>query len=224
MKDSHFVDPARREIKINAKDLARFWAKVDKNGPTIPHMSGPCWTWLASKNADGYGKFRLSGQARIAHRVSFLIAGGVFTEAKPHCLHQCDNPACCNPAHLFTGSNQDNVADRESKGRNNPPRGDVHYSRTAPERLARGDSNGSRAKPERLARGDANGARTRPEKRPRGEKHGCAKLSDVDCEIIRSSPLSGVVLGRKFGISQQHISRIRTGKNRRITDPNNTTL
>lgn len=42
-------------------------------------------------------------------------------------LHKCDNPPCRTLEHLFLGTNADNVADREAKGRNRPPRGEVHY-------------------------------------------------------------------------------------------------
>lgn len=50
--------------------------------------------------------------------------------------HSCDNPPCCNPAHLFVGSQSANLADMRSKGRS--ATGDRHSSRTHPERVARG--------------------------------------------------------------------------------------
>lgn len=87
----------------------RFWAKVDKRGPDA------CWPWLASRCDSGYGKFRVGKMTR-SHRVAFELGGGEIPDGQ--CvLHRCDNPACCNPAHLFVGTFNDNVQDMVRKGR-----------------------------------------------------------------------------------------------------------
>jgi hypothetical protein len=86
-----------------------------------------CWEWLGSKR-NGYGRMivgsRKDGTRRSvsAHRVSFELEYGDIPSGMVVC-HKCDNPCCVNPSHLFVGTRQDNVDDRESKGRNNPPRG-----------------------------------------------------------------------------------------------------
>lgn len=65
------------------------------------------------------------GATEGAHRLSFA-----FVNAKsPYpdmVLHHCDNPACCNAAHLFLGTTQDNTADKMAKGRHRcaPQRGE----------------------------------------------------------------------------------------------------
>lgn len=38
-------------------------------------------------------------------------------------LHACDNRPCCNPAHLFEGTQKDNIADMIAKGRGNLQKG-----------------------------------------------------------------------------------------------------
>ena len=52
-----------------------------------------------------------------AHRAAYLYAGGKLGSAKPLVCHSCDNPPCCNPAHLWPGTNADNLQDMRDKGR-----------------------------------------------------------------------------------------------------------
>lgn len=100
----------------------RFWSKVNKKSDF------ECWEWMAYKNKEGYGKFKVGGKkgtAVGAHRIAFELTNGLIKqeEGKPRILvcHKCDNPPCCNPNHLFLGTDQDNVNDREKKGRNKIP-------------------------------------------------------------------------------------------------------
>lgn len=173
---------------LTESDKARFWAKVDRNGPTMPHMDSPCWEWTAFRLKEGYGRFGLSdGKIHLAHRIAFVLAAEVFPEGKANCLHRCDNPPCCNPDHLFAGDGKDNTTDMMSKGRG--------ISRC----------------------GDASGSRLHPEKRPRGESHKSAKLTNAQCAFIKSSPLSGRALGRELGVSGEQINRIRRGASRSPT-------
>lgn len=93
---------------------SRFWAKVEK--------ADGCWLWVGAKNRKGYGVINTASGMSLAHRVSFVLSGAPIPSAK-HVLHQCDTPACVNPAHLFLGTNLDNVRDRDSKRRGNQVHG-----------------------------------------------------------------------------------------------------
>lgn len=109
----------------------QFFAKVNPNGPTPAHRPdlGPCHVWLGYRMPEpwSYGRLGFQGRYVLAHRLAFYLAHGRWPE--PNACHHCDNPSCVNPAHLFEGSHQDNVDDRETKGRNKPPpRGEKHHS------------------------------------------------------------------------------------------------
>jgi predicted XRE-type DNA-binding protein len=104
---------ATKEIpEIRGKDKDRFWSRVDKSG-------GPdaCWPWTGAKFPDGYGYFSLGGIGRCAHRVAFLLSGGILN-CGDLCLHgPCNNPSCCNPSHLSAGdSKKNNGSDKERDG------------------------------------------------------------------------------------------------------------
>lgn len=75
-----------------------------------------CWEWIAERNRKGYGMFWHKDSMTGAHRASYELHVGEIPDAL-HVLHRCDNPPCVNPEHLFLGTNQDNVDDRQRKGR-----------------------------------------------------------------------------------------------------------
>lgn len=75
-----------------------------------------CWIWIASRNGQGYGNFKINGQSEKAHRVAYKLVYGEIP-GNLYVLHTCDNPSCCNPLHLFLGSQADNVQDMCVKGR-----------------------------------------------------------------------------------------------------------
>lgn len=118
----------------------RFWSKVDKNGPTMPHMSTPCWVWIGGKTGNGYGGITIRGRMRGAHRVAWELTHGPIPNGM-QVLHECDNPVCVR--HLFLGTHHDNIDDCLRKGRwAGAGRGSLHWSRRHPERIARGQKNG----------------------------------------------------------------------------------
>jgi hypothetical protein len=97
----------------------RFWAKVNKDGPTQPHMETPCWVWTAHKQDRGYGTIQVDGKCRKASRVAIQLSGRLIAADECAC-HHCDNPSCVRPDHLFVGSRADNSRDMRLKGRQGP--------------------------------------------------------------------------------------------------------
>lgn len=100
----------------------RFWARVNRNGPTMPGMDTPCWEWTGRKDRDGYGRLEADGLSHAkAHRVAWRLVNGPIPEGEVIC-HHCDNPACVRSepdgsGHLFPGSQMENIHDSIAKGR-----------------------------------------------------------------------------------------------------------
>lgn len=106
----------RRRIGRFARPFAeRFWEKVDRRSPD------ECWPWLGrARTSFGYGAFAIGrDRANRAHRIAWELTNGPVPVGLS-ALHRCDNPPCCNPAHLFLGTQADNIADMVAKGRHRP--------------------------------------------------------------------------------------------------------
>jgi hypothetical protein len=102
----------------------KFWKTVAVQG------ADECWLWTAGKQGGGYGAFyhARTNKQELAHRVSWQLHFGKIPHGL-HVLHKCDVRACCNPRHLWIGTNADNMADRDAKGRCIPPphyKGEAH--------------------------------------------------------------------------------------------------
>ena len=90
----------------------RFWRHVDRGGG-----ESECWPWSGAHNRFGHGNFLNDrGEKTTAHRVAWEFANGPIPVNMCVC-HRCDNPPCCNPAHLFLGTRGDNANDMAAKGR-----------------------------------------------------------------------------------------------------------
>jgi hypothetical protein len=198
------------EAAKTVQDIAdRFWARVDRT--TTPDG---CWPWTGGAGGFGYGRLRLGKKKVMTHRVAWELTNGPIPEGIL-VLHDCDNPPCCRPDHLFLGDHAANVADRHAKGR-----------------TAMGDRHGTRIHPESLhpATGDRNGARTHPEANwfvknrgsgLKGEANPTTKLSDAQVEALRADyaadPVRGkkAALARKYGITKGRVSQLIKGNSRR---------
>lgn len=156
------------------------------NKVNIPDDRG-CWEYLGGKDKNGYGQFWINDLRRSipAHRAMYIAMNGQIPPNLVVC-HKCDNPSCCNPDHLFLGTDNDNVQDRVKKGRS--ASGDQHGSRTHPEKIRRGEANNKCKFPDTI-------------------------IVEIR-ELYTSGNFSYSQLSKKFGISKSQISNIVKNKQR----------
>lgn len=92
-----------------------------------PEPNTGCWLWAGRVNKSGYGigSFHDGKKIQLAHRFSYYLHYNDFDFTK-WVLHKCDNPTCVNPEHLYLGDVQQNVRDRDNRGRQKTKRGFEH--------------------------------------------------------------------------------------------------
>jgi len=74
------------------------------------------WTACANNKTNGYGLINIDGKMEYAHRMAYELYVGKIPDGL-FVLHKCDVRLCCNPEHLFVGTQKENLDDMTRKGR-----------------------------------------------------------------------------------------------------------
>lgn len=92
-----------------------FWSNV------YVGSDSECWEWISYSGTREYAETKWHGKNVRCHRKAYELFYHTEIPEGMQVCHTCDNPPCCNPHHMFLGTFQDNVDDRERKGRNKLP-------------------------------------------------------------------------------------------------------
>ena len=192
---------------LNATAVTRFWGRVRK--------TAGCWIWR-HRAPGGYATFATNGRGSChpAHRVSWFIAYGEIPIGV--CvLHRCDNPRCIRPDHLFLGTPQDNSDDKVAKGR-------YRHASKLTARDVREIRRSDDPQDVLAARYGVNASNISQVQRGHSWKHlpgarterrlpYATKLTLIDVHAIRESTEPPKQLATRFGLTRNHVYKIRNG-------------
>jgi len=183
------------------------WNKVAIRG------ADDCWPYIGHCNSFGYGLHQHNGKQIRAHRLALYEKSGPAPTDKPFALHSCDNPPCCNPAHLRWGSQADNNADKLSRGR--------HHHATATHCKRGHEFSSENTRTTKGKRECLTCERIRAEKyiqqaggrrgRATGERCGSSKLTREEVVMIHGDNRPHRAIAADYGVSHTQIGAIKRG-------------
>lgn len=175
----------KREIRHHRR-ARLFWDRVRVGA------IDECWEYQGYRHPTNYGAFRIDGE-EYTHRVAWTLTYGKIPDGL-QVLHRCDNPPCCNPAHLWLGTRQDNMIDRDNKKRG------AHFN---PDFIKKATARLIKARKEH------------PEKFARGGQVRTAKLTEDQVIEIRKKHADGMrvcELARNYGLSSSTMYKLVEGR------------
>ena len=133
---SHLLSGATKSCGCLVRDVsaatarltAQKWRRIRENRlkgrflSRVQVLPNGCWFWLGNKIPKGYGIISFRGKGHYTHRISLYLFKGFDLGSPLLVCHNCDNPSCVNPEHLFPGTSSDNMKDAYRKGRKSNPR------------------------------------------------------------------------------------------------------
>lgn len=103
---------------VNIEQVNELWE--NRVTDRLVRTENGCMEWQGA-TAKGYGQIRVSeeGESYLVqtHRIAVMVKEGRVLKSSELACHICDNPKCCNPEHLFVGTQSDNMKDAYRKGR-----------------------------------------------------------------------------------------------------------
>jgi len=100
----------KKQSNVNKYTFKDIWRQIDIRN------EDDCWEWVGHKDKNGYGRATINRKDYRSHRIVYKETYGTIPEGL-FILHTCNNPSCCNPNHLYTGTNQDNMDQMVADGR-----------------------------------------------------------------------------------------------------------
>jgi len=110
--------PVEHQWFLAPSFIEKLWAGVDRRGPD------ECWPWKRGRTGKhgpretrgGYGQIRFDGKMRYTHIAVRAITDQQAVPDGMVVRHTCNNPPCCNPAHLVIGTVRENLQDAIDAG------------------------------------------------------------------------------------------------------------
>lgn len=75
-----------------------------------------CIEWSGYIDKKGYGVVKFEGRKWYVHRLIMRFLQPEEFKKYPNVNHKCDNTKCINPAHLYCGTQADNIRDSWTHG------------------------------------------------------------------------------------------------------------
>lgn len=110
------ADPVARRYRYNrtGADVLAMALAIEPDPVTGCRIA----TGTFSQNRQGYPSTSVGGRLQTITRVVLAEVLGRPMRPRTVACHTCDTPACVSPDHLWEGTHQENMTDRNAKGRN----------------------------------------------------------------------------------------------------------